>query len=134
MRAALLAGILYCAIVFAVGFALGTLRVTALAPRFGELAAVAIEVPAMLLASWLASGWLVRTFRVPRTSVARLAMGGLALVLLLAAEWTLGVVLFGRGAGEQLAAWTSPPGLLGLAAQLAFGLVPFAQAQWVLRR
>jgi hypothetical protein len=134
MPAALIAGVLYFAIVFAVGFALGTLRVTTLAPRLGELAAVAVEVPAMLVASWLASAWLVRGFRVPRTSVARLAMGGIALAVLVAAEWALGLVLFGRTAGEQIAAWTTPPGLLGLAAQLAFGLVPFVQAQLVLRR
>jgi hypothetical protein len=134
MRAAMPAAVLYFAIVFAVGFALGTLRVVALAPRLGELAAVAVEVPAMLLASWLASAWLVRRLRVPRTTVARLAMGGLALALLLAAEWVLGLVLFERGAAQQLAAWTTPPGLVGLAAQLAFGLVPFVQAQLVLRR
>jgi hypothetical protein len=134
MRAALTAGVLYFAIVFAVGFALGTLRVTTLVPRLGELASVAIEVPAMLVASWLASAWLVRGFRVPRTTVARLAMGGLALVLLLAAEWALGLVLFGRTVAGQLAAWATAPGLLGLGAQLAFGLVPFVQAQLVLRR
>ncbi len=134
MPAALTAGVLYFAIVFSVGFALGTLRVTTLAPRLGELAAVAVEVPAMLVASWLASAWLVRGFRVPRTSIARLAMGGLALAVLIAAEWALGLVLFGRTAGEQLAAWTTPPGLVGLVAQLAFGLVPFVQAQLVLRR
>ncbi len=134
MPAALTAGVLYFAIVFSVGFALGTLRVTTLAPRLGELAAVAVEVPAMLVASWLASAWLVRGFRVPRTSIASLAMGGLALAVLIAAEWALGLVLFGRTAGEQLAAWTTPPGLVGLVAQLAFGLVPFVQAQLVLRR
>jgi hypothetical protein len=134
MRAALSAALPYFAIVFAIGFALGTLRVTTLEPRLGELAAVAVELPAMLGASWLASAWLVRGFRVPRTTVARLAMGGLALALLLGAEWALGLLLFGRDAGAQIAAWTSPPGLLGLAAQLAFGLVPFVQAQRVLRR
>ena len=129
MRAALIAGVLYFAIVFAVGFALGALRVTVFVPRLGELWAVALEVPAMLAVSWLASARLVRTRRVPRTAAARLAMGGLALALLLAAEWGLGLALSGRGIREQLAAWLAPAGLLGLAAQLAFALVPLVQAR-----
>lgn len=133
MRTALLAGLVYVAIVFAVGFALGTLRVTALEPRFGALRSVAIELPLMLAASWFASSWLVRILRVPRTSVARLAMGGLALALLLAAEAALGIVGFGRTVAEQLAAWSDAPGLLGLVAQIVFGLIPFVQAQLVLR-
>jgi hypothetical protein len=134
MRAAVSAGSLYFAIVLALGFALGALRMSVLVPRLGELGAVALEVPVMLAASWSASAWLTRSFRVPRTSVARLAMGGVALGLLAAAEIMLGVLLFGRDAGAQLAALSTPPGLLGLGSQLAFGLIPFVQLQWMLRR
>jgi hypothetical protein len=134
MRAALTAGFLYFAIVFAAGFALGTLRVLWLAPLAGPLAAVAIELPVMLAVSWIASDWLCRSFRVLRTSAARLAMGGLAFVLLIAAEVALGTLGFGRSIDEVVADWGTTVGLLGLAGQVAFGLVPFLQAQWVLRR
>ncbi len=134
MRAAAYAGSLYFALVFALAFALGALRVTTLVPLLGELGAVALEVPVVLAASWSACAWLTRSLRVPRTSVARLAMGGLALLLLAVAEMTLGTLLFGRGAAEQLAALRTPPGLLGLVGQIGFGLVPFIQLQWVLRR
>jgi hypothetical protein len=127
--AALIAGVQYFAIVFAAGFVLGTLRMTVFVPRIGELAAVALEVPAMLAISWLVCARIVRARRVPRNAAARLAMGGLALALLLGAEWALGFALSGRGAGEQLAAWLAPAGLLGLGAQLAFALVPLAQAR-----
>jgi hypothetical protein len=61
-------------------------------------------------------------------------MGGLALVLLAVAEVALGTLLFGRGAAEQLAALRMPAGLLGLVGQIGFGLVPFIQLQWMLRR
>ncbi|MFN7642130.1 MAG: hypothetical protein ACK5PW_03425 [Burkholderiales bacterium] len=70
----------------------------------------------------------------PRTSVARLAMGGLALVLLAVAELALGTLLFGRAAAAQLAALRTPPRVIGLVGQIGFGLVPFIQLQWLLRR
>jgi hypothetical protein len=124
MSAALRAGIVYFAVVFAAGFALGTLRVTVLVPRLGELGAVALELPLMLAVSWLACGWLLRSFAVPRRTAARAAMGALGLALLLAAELVLGSVAFGRTLPGQLAAWQTLPGALGLAAQLAFGLFP----------
>jgi hypothetical protein len=134
MPAAVPAGVLYFALVFAIGFALGALRVTLLAPAIGEFAAVAVELPLMLSASWFASAWLVRSFRVPRTGGARLLMGGVALALLLAAELGLGLFGFGRSLADQFAAWGSPVGLLGLGGQLAFGAIPFVQVQWQLRR
>jgi hypothetical protein len=134
MRAAVPAGVLYFAIVFAVGFALGTLRVTQVAPVLGEVGATVLEVPLMLVASWLACAWLVGSFRVPRTGAARLRMGGIAFVLLIAAEFLLGVAVFGRTVPQLVAAWSTPSGLIGLAAQAVFALIPFAHAQWVLRR
>ncbi len=134
MRAAAFAGSLYFALLFSVAFALGALRVTTLVPLLGELGAVALEVPVLLVVSWSACGWLTRSFRVPRTSVARLAMGGLALALLGVAEVTLGTLLFGRGAAEQLDALRTLRGMLGLLGQIGFGLVPFIHLQWVLRR
>jgi hypothetical protein len=134
MRAAAFAGSLYFALVFTVAFAFGALRVTTLVPLLGEPRAVALEVPVLLVVSWSACAWLTRSFRVPRTSVARLAMGGLALALLGVAEFTLGTLLFGRDASEQLAALRTLPGMLGVLGQIGFGLVPFIHLQWVLRR
>lgn len=134
MRAAVFAGSLYFMVVYALGFALGALRMDMLVPRLGELGAVAVELPVILAASWSASAWFTGSFRVPRTSIARLAMGGLALALLLVTEVTVGMLLFTRSPAAQLAALGTPAGLLGLAGQLAFGLVPFVQLQWMLRR
>jgi hypothetical protein len=125
MAAAIRAGVLYFAVVFAAGFALGTLRVLALAPALGETAAVALELPFMLAIAWLACRWIVRCLAVPATIPARAAMGTLAFALLISAELALAVAL-GRSPGAALAALATTPGLLGLAGQIAFALMPLA--------
>lgn len=121
-RAAGLAGLVYFGVVFAAGFVLGGLREMVLAPRVGGLAAVALEIPVMLVLSYLVASGLVRYLAVPPGG-ARLAMGALALVLLLLAEGGLALTL-GVPVPVYLAAFLSPRGALGLTAQLAFGLMP----------
>lgn len=122
--AALKAGALAFAIVFAAGFALGTVRVLWIAPRLGPLGAVLLELPVMLAVSWWAVRLAVRRLAVPEAAVARAAMGGVAFALLIGAETLLGVVAFGRSPAEQWQALLAPEGLAGLAAQVLFGLFP----------
>jgi hypothetical protein len=50
----------YFGIVYALGFALGTVRVLAVAPRIGELPAVLLEAPIMLAASWVTCRWALK--------------------------------------------------------------------------
>ncbi len=121
---AIRAGATYFAIVFLIGFALGTVRTLVVAPRVGETAAVLIEAPALLAASWIACGWCVRRFGVPRRAAARLWMGGLAFALLMAAEAGVSVFAFGRTLAEHLAAYATAAGAIGLAAQALFGIIP----------
>ena len=87
--------VLYFALVFGVGFALGPVRVLWAVPRFGERTAELMEAPIMLAAIILAARWIARRFRGPRPALPLLAVGILALVLLLATELT--VVLWMRG-------------------------------------
>jgi hypothetical protein len=47
-------------VVFFVGFILGTVRVLLIAPRLGETAAVLLETPVMLVASWFVCRWYVK--------------------------------------------------------------------------
>jgi hypothetical protein len=54
-------------------------------------------------------------------------MGAVAFVVLMAAEFALGGLAFGRSAGEQVAAYGSAAGAIGLAAQIVFGLFPVVQ-------
>ena len=57
LHRALRAGALYFTVVFAAGFGFGALRVSAIAPRFGETTAVLTEVPLMLAIAWAACGF-----------------------------------------------------------------------------
>ncbi|MBR7620705.1 hypothetical protein JKL49_15030 [Phenylobacterium sp. 20VBR1] len=121
------AGVAYVAIVFAVAFALGTVRTLLVAPRLGDTLAVTIEAPLILAVSWLASAWCVRVFQIPPAVAPRLTMGGVGFGLLMLLELGMSVLLFGRTPGDYLAAFLSRPGAIGLAAQLGFALVPLLQ-------
>ena len=121
------AALAYFALVFAAGFMLGTVRVLVVAPRWGELPAVLVESPLMLLASWLACGWSVRRFGV-RGRRAGLAMGAAAFGLLMAAEFALSWLAFGRSAAEYLRALGEPAGAVGLASQAVFAVLPWVRA------
>ncbi len=124
---AVLAGLYYFAIIFVAGFALGTARVLVLVPRFGESSAVLIELPVMLAVSWLACRWTITRLKVPTTLDARLLMGGLAFAVLMVAEAGISVLAFGRTLADHLDACRQTPGLLGLAAQIAFAAFPMVQ-------
>src|SRR5262245_57180325 len=101
--AAIIAGATYFAIVYLAGFVLGTGRVLLLAPRIGDLAAVLVETPVILAASWIASRWRVERFTVPAEPAPRLAMGSLACVLLITGELIVSIFAFGRSWDGTLA-------------------------------
>jgi hypothetical protein len=120
------AGALYAIIVFVIGFILGTIRVLLLVPRLGETIAVIVEAPIMLAASWFVCRWCVDRLNVKRTVPAGSLMGLVAFVVLMSAEVGLGAV-FGRSIADQLAAYGSLVGAIGLAAQVIFALIPVIQ-------
>jgi hypothetical protein len=122
------AALAYWAWVFAAGFALGTVRTLWLAPRIGPLAAVAAELPIMLAISWNAARRVIARHVIVRRGDA-LAMGALALALLLLAEAALARVLGGQGVAAWAAQLATPHGELGLAGQALFALIP----AWLLR-
>jgi hypothetical protein len=120
------AGALYAIIVFVIGFILGTIRVLLVAPRLGVTTAVMIEAPMMLATSWFVCRWCVDRLNVAQTVPPRLLMGFIAFMVLMSAEVGLGAVL-GRSLLDQLAAYKSPPGAIGLAAQAIFAIFPVIQ-------
>jgi len=79
----------YFAIVFALAFALGTVRVLWIVPKIGARAAELAELPVLLGALVAAARWIIRQLAIPPVAAARLAMGGIALVLVLALDFTL---------------------------------------------
>ncbi len=111
----------YAAAAFAAGFVLGTLRTLVVTPRTGALAAVLAELPVMLALCWIIAGRVLRRWPdAARGTRERLALGGIALVWLIAAEVTLAAAL-----GQPfLSALATPPGLAGLAGQFGFALIP----------
>jgi len=114
----------YVSIVFSVAFALGTVRTLVVAPRVGDVIAVLIETPLILIVSWRTAGWVVRRFSVPADLRARLTMGFVAFVLLMTVETALGLGLFDRSLSQQFAAYGTLAGAIGLLAQIAFGIIP----------
>ena len=124
LNRALIAGTAYFLALFALGFALGAIRVTFIAPRFGQLAATCVEVPLMLTAAFFLCHWAIQRWQVPRTPAIRWAMALWFLALLLIFETLLGVTLFARTLAEQWAALATSAGLLGLCAQTVGALLP----------
>jgi type IV secretory pathway TrbD component len=97
------AGVLYFALVFGVGFVLGTIRTLWVVPRVGTRTAELMETPVMLVAIIMASRWVVLHLAVPWPPTARLGMGGIALCLLVVAEFGLVLWLRGLSIREYLA-------------------------------
>mgnify|MGYP001806236731 CR=1 FL=1 len=129
MRRTLAAAAVYFAIVFSLAFALGIARTLVVAPRTGDVIAVLIETPIILLVSWFAARWCARRFAVPARAPDRLVMGLAAFSLLMTVETVLALVLFSRPLAQQLAAFGTPAGAIGLLAQIAFGLMPLLAAR-----
>ncbi|HRK23480.1 MAG TPA: hypothetical protein PLQ11_00860 [Beijerinckiaceae bacterium] len=130
MRRGTVAGFVYGAAAFALGFLFGVIRVSLVTPRIGPLWAVLVEVPVMLVLLWplarrIASHWLVAVAFAPR-----LAMGTAALATLLTAEVALGMIGFNQGLDDVVGRLASPEGLFGLAGQIAFASFPC----WQMRR
>ena len=86
-NSALLAGLAYFAVVFAIGFVFGLIRVKFLVPNLGELVSVMLELPVILTLAWLVCRRLALSWNVPQETGPRAAMGGVALILLLAQNW-----------------------------------------------
>lgn len=120
------AGLTYFALAFALGLLLGVVRTLFVAdlPGAGRLIGVLIEIPIMLGASWIFSGFVIRRFAVAPTVHARLLMGAVAFVLLILAEMAVGVFLFGRSPSAHIALYREASYAIGLAAQVVFALMP----------
>ena len=88
MKETLKAGVLYFVLVFAAGFVLGTIRTLWVVPKLGVRMAELMEAPIIFGISILAARWVVRYVRVPPLRLRRLALGCIALGLMLLVEFT----------------------------------------------
>ncbi|MBS0616208.1 MAG: hypothetical protein JSR58_06625 [Verrucomicrobia bacterium] len=118
------ASFFYFLALFALGFVLGTLRVVFVAPQIGELFAISLELPLMLGASWVICLRLLRqaTFLLTRKNL--WIFGGSAFAYLMIAEWWVAVSIIKISMGAYFTHFATWPGMIGLAGQIVFGLLP----------
>ena len=128
-RRTLAAATAYVAIVFSVAFVMGVVRTLLISPVTGEVPAVLIETPVILLVSWFAAGWSIRRFSVAAKTAERLTMGFAGFALLMAIETAMSLFLFARPLAEQAEAYATPAGAIGLLAQVAFAFIPLLAAR-----
>ena len=132
MKAGFLAGAAYFAILFGAGTAFGLARILFVSPHLGPLGGVLVELPIMMALAWVVCGWLADHLQVGPRLAYRVAMGGTAFVLLIAAEVALSLVLGGRLTEVSMNsadAWAPAVGFAAQAAACAFPLIrggPFA--------
>jgi hypothetical protein len=70
---------------------LGTIRVLLVVPRIGTRTAELIETPVMILVSFIAARWTIRRLVAQPTTRERIAIGFVALALLVSAEFTFAI-------------------------------------------
>ncbi|EIF32093.1 hypothetical protein BCh11DRAFT_07671 [Burkholderia sp. Ch1-1] len=122
------AGTAYALIVFAIGFALGAIRVLVLVPHLGATASVVLETPIMLAASWKVARWSVQRFNLQPERRSRLLMGIAAFTVLMVAELGVAVFAFGESPALYVSGIWSIAGGIGFAAQICFAGFPWLQA------
>lgn len=115
-------GLVYFGAVFALGFALGTIRTIALIPVLGEVGAVLVELPVILSGAWWICGRIMRGRGATVTEAA--LTGGTAFLLLMAGEACISLWLAGRTLADHFALYAEPAHQIGLAGQLAFAAFP----------
>lgn len=122
------AALSYFALVFGAGFAMGAVRVPLVVPRVGERIAELMEMPIMLLVIIFAARFIVRRFALPLTAATRLAVGLLALGLLLSAELLLAVMIQDRSLGEYIASRDPVSGSVYLLMLAVYATMPLILA------
>jgi hypothetical protein len=119
------AAVVYFALVFGAGFVLGPIRILFIVPRFGVRLAELMEFPVMLLVIVLAARWLVRKFQLAAHA---LLVGFLALVLMIAFEFTLVLWLRGLTLSEYFRERDPVAGVVYYLMLLVFTAMPFFMA------
>jgi hypothetical protein len=122
--AVILSGFVYFVIIFAFAFAMGIARALFVTRWIGETAAVSLEIPAVLIASWFVAHHLVgkRVFSFPQS----VWIGAIAFALTMVSEAALAGVIRGQSLAQWATVLVTPLGLFGLGGQLVFALIPTA--------
>lgn len=116
---------LYFALVFGSGFVLGTIRVLLIVPIVGARTAELLEAPLMLVVIILAARWVIRHLDVPPTAASRLGMGGMALTLVLALDFTVVLRIRGLSFSQYIEAFDPVAGTAYFVMLGVFAVMPF---------
>lgn len=123
------AGLIYFAIVFGLGFLLGAIRVPFIVPRLGTRKAELLEMPFMLLGIVLASQFVLKKFVLPNTTSAYLAVGIVALSLVLIAEAMLFLWLQKQSIRQYIKSRDAISGSVYVLLLIIFALMPLILMQ-----
>ena len=115
----------YFALVFGTGFILGLIRVLCVVPHVGERNAELIESPLMVVAVFLAARWALDRFKVGAAPLKVLAMGIIALALLVIAEVLAVLWLRGLSISEYVQDRDPVSGTAYLLMLAIFALMPW---------
>jgi hypothetical protein len=129
MKHTLAAAALYFAIVFAVGFLLGPVRVLLLEPVVGPTIAVLIEAPFMLVAIIWTAPYVVRRMKMSALIPNLLVMGCSAAALVLLADFAIGIPLRGIALADQFNYLATPAAGFYLVLVALFALAPAVLAR-----
>jgi hypothetical protein len=128
------AGLAYCVIVLGAGFLLGLVRVPLVVPRIGERWAELAEMPIMAVVIYLAAGHILHRFPAICSPIRSLITGGLALVLVIAAELTLAMILQERSIAQYISSRDQVSGSVYIAMLIVFAAMPRLRLPDPLRR
>ena len=123
------AGVLYFLFVFGAGLVLGLIRILWVVPRLGTRVAELSEAPIMFVIAIVAANQIVKKLAEPLKTSSRLGMGGIALGLMLIAEFTLVLWLRGLSISEYLAGRDAVASTVYYAMLAAFAIMPLLVAR-----
>ncbi len=130
MKRILKHSLLYFGIVFSFGFIFGALRVFYVVPYIGETWAEIVEAPLMILVSYFASLFIVRTAGRQMTSASLFIVGVLALFYLLAIEFSLVIWLRELTLAAYIKSKFSLAGLAYAVSLFLYMLFPYSVSKW----
>ncbi|MFC3195186.1 hypothetical protein ACFODZ_13115 [Marinicella sediminis] len=121
---------LYFAIVFTIGFVLGTIRVLYVAPQLGDDQAELLEFPLMVLASFVVARYIVGLAGDGLKPAQLLWVGVMALGCLLMVEFSLVLALREMSIVTYVTSRYSLAGAAYLVSLLLFAVFPFVISIW----
>lgn len=129
-----LASLSYFLLVFSAGFILGVVRVLLLFPEMGERNAELIEMPLMLIVIYFSARFVVKHATLLSRQISYLAVGVIALGLLLTIEFTVVLGLREISLREYFTLRDPVSGIAYAISLIIYMLMPYVLAKKLLRR